>query len=48
MLEARRRDIELRLEKVTAMRAELGRIAKDWDKRLSRAPQGQGESEKVI
>jgi MerR family Zn(II)-responsive transcriptional regulator of zntA len=41
MLEARRRDIELQLEKLTAMRAELGRIAKDWDRRLSRAPQGQ-------
>jgi len=35
------REIELRLKSLTLMRRELRRISKDWDKRLSRAPNGQ-------
>jgi len=35
------RDIELRLKSLVLMRAELMRISKDWDRRLSRAPKGQ-------
>jgi DNA-binding transcriptional MerR regulator len=40
-LTAKTWDIELRIKNLVLMRAELGRISKDWDRRLSRARRGQ-------
>lgn len=37
MLRAKMRDVEVQMNSLTLMRAELGRISKDWDRRLSRS-----------
>jgi DNA-binding transcriptional MerR regulator len=41
LLTTKIQDIELQIKDLVSMRAELTRISKDWDRRLSRAAKGE-------
>jgi DNA-binding transcriptional MerR regulator len=41
LLTTKIRDMELQIRDLVSMRAELARISKDWDRRLSKAAQGE-------